>query len=179
MLHIGLISDTHIPSHIRDLPPAVFTLFKGLDLILHAGDIYAASVLDSLEQVAPVYAAGGPTDPAQDARVKTVHLLELEGHLVGLTHDFPPPYNAQRHFRGPLGLVVRGHTHVASIEAVDGIPILNPGSATVPGVSHRMDVPGNAMLLDLDGGSARVRLYQLMPDGPQVREEALLTLPLR
>ncbi len=39
-MRIGLITGTHIPDTERDLPPQVFGIFRGVDLILHAGDIY-------------------------------------------------------------------------------------------------------------------------------------------
>ncbi len=54
---IGLISDTHIPWAVKELPPEVGEAFRGVDLILHAGDIYSHAVLDELERIAPVLAA--------------------------------------------------------------------------------------------------------------------------
>lgn len=44
---IGLIADTHIRG--VPLPPQVLRAFQGVDLILHAGDIYSLDVLDQLE----------------------------------------------------------------------------------------------------------------------------------
>ena len=38
-MRIGLISDTHLPSSIRDPWPEVALAFRQVDLILHAGDI--------------------------------------------------------------------------------------------------------------------------------------------
>jgi len=60
-LLIGLISDTHIDYPSASLPPQVKEAFQGVDLILHAGDIWIPSVLDDLETVAPVMAAWGVT----------------------------------------------------------------------------------------------------------------------
>jgi len=37
---LGLISDTHIPQVTPHLPPEIKDIFKDVDLILHAGDIY-------------------------------------------------------------------------------------------------------------------------------------------
>jgi len=47
-MRIGLLSDTHIPEARSGLPPEVKKAFEGVDLILHAGDIYSLSVLDEL-----------------------------------------------------------------------------------------------------------------------------------
>ena len=61
-MRIGLISDTHIPDVARAIPRNVSRAFSGVDLILHAGDIQLASVLDELERIAPVLAARGDDD---------------------------------------------------------------------------------------------------------------------
>ena len=45
-MKVGVISDTHIPTIAPSLPPAVYEIFKGVDLILHAGDIVELSVLE-------------------------------------------------------------------------------------------------------------------------------------
>ena len=41
MSTLGVITDTHIPQRIKTLPPRVFEVFRGVDRILHAGDINA------------------------------------------------------------------------------------------------------------------------------------------
>jgi putative phosphoesterase len=61
-MRVGLITDTHIPDIEEELPSQVFDVFRGGDLILHAGDIYNMSVLDELERIAPVKAAMGDDD---------------------------------------------------------------------------------------------------------------------
>ena len=89
-MRIGLISDTHIPYDAKALPPQVKDLFKGVDLILHAGDIYLPSVLDELEEIAPVLAARGDDDSLSlSERVKDKHVLNFDGFSVWLTHDLP------------------------------------------------------------------------------------------
>ena len=93
-MKIGLISDTHIPDSRKELWPQVFTAFRGVDLILHAGDIYDLGVIDALREVAPIYAARGNGDDGSsgrmvqpdDDRLRLVWSLELEGLTVGLTH---------------------------------------------------------------------------------------------
>ena len=89
-MRIGLISDTHIPNDAEEIPPQAKELFKGVDLILHAGDIYSSSVLDELEEVAPVLAARGDDDTALvNGRVKEKHVLTFEGFSLWLIHIFP------------------------------------------------------------------------------------------
>ena len=47
---VGLLSDTHIPDHAKKLPDQLKEVFRGVDMILHGGDIFAVSVLDELER---------------------------------------------------------------------------------------------------------------------------------
>jgi len=89
-MRIGLISDTHIPYDTEALPPQAKEIFRGVDLILHAGDIYLSSVLDELEEIAPVLAARGDDDlPSVNGRVKEKHVLDFEGFSLWLIHVFP------------------------------------------------------------------------------------------
>ena len=65
-MRIGLISDTHLPSSIREPWPEVAQAFRQVDLILHAGDIVTPRILDWLEDIAPVLAALGNNDFGMD-----------------------------------------------------------------------------------------------------------------
>jgi len=63
----GLISDTHMPKRWRELPPAVFDLLQGVDLVLHAGDVGELWVLDQLSTIAPTLAVHG-NDVTEEAQ---------------------------------------------------------------------------------------------------------------
>lgn len=93
-MRIGLLSDTHIPDHAKELPAQLKETFRDVDLILHAGDIYTIAVLDELECLAPVLAAEGDDDyePVGDRRVKEKQILTIEGVTIWLTHEKPLVY---------------------------------------------------------------------------------------
>ena len=146
---IGLISDSHIPDARDDLWPEVYAAFRGVDAILHAGDIYSLKVLDWLEQrcQAPIYAARGNGDSGsggrrvtpEDPRLKPVHVLTLGGLRVGLRHVIPDPSPhwtlasfMERNFGGPVDIIVCGDTHVEEIQEMEGVLLINPGSPTYP-----------------------------------------------
>ena len=97
-MRVGVISDTHNPS-VGDEPPAeIIPAFEGVDVIIHAGDIYQPSCLDWLEKIAPVYAVelGAGAHFQEDPRVVDMsRVLELEGHTIGLIHDLMLPGMAQ------------------------------------------------------------------------------------
>ena len=61
-MRIGLISDTHIPTAAKELWPQIYEAFRGVDLIMHAGDLMVPEVIDWLEAVAPVMAVWGNGD---------------------------------------------------------------------------------------------------------------------
>ena len=45
-MRIGLVSDTHIPEAREELWPQVCDAFRGVDLILHGGDLHELRVVD-------------------------------------------------------------------------------------------------------------------------------------
>ncbi len=172
-MRIGLISDTHIPWAERELPPQVFETFKGVDLILHAGDVYSFSVLDQLQRVAPVLAALGDDDyPTDDVRVKQKHVLEIDGQILWLIHEGPyAPISStfiplwwksrlspEDKYKGKPDIIVSGHQHRTIIERTDGLLHISSGSPTL---LHYQKGLGTVGILDIGAGKADVQLIQL------------------
>lgn len=181
-MKIGLISDSHIPSTGRELPPQVARAFAGVDLILHAGDIFLAECLDELERTAPVTAVEYPPSPVlRDPRVVALRrVIELEGHSIGLTHDltipgmgwevmpgaiaakFPPerslPAVLASLFGQPVGIVVFGDTHHPVLEEHQGILFVNPGSPTLP---RQMVKLGTVGILEVTSIGRKARIVEL------------------
>jgi putative phosphoesterase len=167
-MRIGLISDTHQPSDRKSLWDEVRTIFAGVDLILHAGDIVEPVVLDWLEEIAPVLAAKGNNDFGwQDIRVREVQLIEVGGHKVAVMHDMPEglpiPYLLDKYFRGErVDVIVTGHTHVELMHFRDGVLQINPGSATHPHLwSMRLGTIGLLEVVQGDLNAQVLRLGEL------------------
>ena len=104
------------------------------DLIVHAGDFTAASVLEELRTFAPVEAVyGNMDDPALREELTERRLVEVEGARIGLVHIPGPRAGREERlvswFPG-CDAVVYGHTHVPQLERHRGVWILNPGSPT-------------------------------------------------
>ena len=166
-MRVGLLSDTHIPQVEKKLPAALTEAFQGVDLILHAGDIYTPSVLDDLERIAPVFAAMGDDDydledTVADKRVKKMHILKLEGQTLWLVHV--QPYNLGT--QGGLysgqnnipNIIVFGHEHYPMAKRVDNILYINPGSPTF--LHYRRGL-GTVGILDINSDGANARIIQL------------------
>ena len=163
-MKVGIISDTHNPSVGVEPPPEVAIAFQGVDVILHAGDIYVPSCLDWLEEIAPVYAVEMEAEAQfkEDARVvNKTRVLHLGGHTIGLIHDllvpgmvqakhFPP--NAELStaletvFDATVDVVIFGHTHYPVIEEYQGILLVNPGSPILPKQLRRL---GQVAIMEL------------------------------
>ena len=64
-MNVAVIADTHMPRGQRRLPGACVDRLRAADVILHAGDVTAASVLDELEALGPpVHGVHGNMDDA-------------------------------------------------------------------------------------------------------------------
>ncbi len=170
-MRIGLLSDTHIPQAEKELPAELTAAFQGVELILHAGDIYIPSVLDTLECIAPVLAARGDDDYGDtllDSRVKEKHILQLEGQTLWLIHERPYSHTwwQSSWWQSRLSpeqnnrpdIVVFGHEHRTVVQDIDGTLFVNPGSPTF--LHYRRGL-GTVGILDINSGKTEAHILQL------------------
>jgi putative phosphoesterase len=181
-MRIGLISDTHIPSMGPEPPPEVRRAFAGVDLILHAGDIYTEDCIRWLEQIAPVeattswFAGRGEGVP----RVSAPIVVDAGGHAIGVVHKleltplgddvwpgaiatgYPPgasiPHELVDVFGRAVDIVIFGYTHEAMIETHQGVLFVNPGSPTMRKQTRTM---GTVALLDITDSGPAARIIEL------------------
>lgn len=182
-MRIGLVTDTHLPSTIRDLWDEVKDTFAGVDLILHGGDIVTPRVLDWLEDIAPTLAARGNNDGGwDDPRMQDAQWLDLEGWRVVMIHDMEPEERPiatlkDRYLKGAhADIMITGHTHYERLDYRDGVLQMNTGSATHPRLwSTRLGTVG---LLDLAPGKITARIIKLgdSPDLPNPGQELFFDL---
>ena len=152
---IGLISDTH--GHLRS---SVFTVFDGVDLILHAGDVEDPDILTDLMAIAPVTAVSGNVDGSEiRAAVPEEATLEVDGVRIALIHGHQvhPDYRLLPGRFPDAAVIVHGHTHVPRCYSVGEVMIVNPGAA---GKALKGDSPMVA-LLEVVAGRATVKHVEL------------------
>ena len=120
---IGLISDTH--GLVR---PQALEALRGVDLLIHAGDIGKAEVLDALEPIAPLHAIKGNNDRGAWAKkLPDTMILTVGGVKLYLIHDVNElSFEPSKH---GIAAVISGHSHKPSIVERDGVLFVNPGSA--------------------------------------------------
>ncbi len=153
MIRIGLVADTHCPEFLDRLPDALLDGLRGVDLILHAGDVGGASTLARLGEIAPVEAVQGDHDQAMPElplvreveaggrRIVVVHgnrtrLIEEPVTLLGTLSlgtvwpDVRLPAHLRRRFP-QADVIVYGHTHRARADLMEGTLVVNPGAIYV------------------------------------------------
>lgn len=167
---VGLISDTH--GRLDPRVVAAFQREQPLAAIVHAGDVGASpEILWELGAIAPVTAVLGNCDSAIPGfDLEGVARVTVAGVRILAIHDFrdlgPIP--------GDVDVIVRGHSHIPSVQCHGGVQLVNPGSASqrrkqpsctvgvleIPGASHRRVK---------DGASLEVRIIDLDELGPPPR----------
>ena len=134
-MKIGVISDTHIPLKAKGIPVEVLNGLKGVDLILHAGDLIDVSVLEQLRKIAEVKAVVGNMDNPEVVRtLSKKEVVKVNNFKIGLIHGFGPPNGIEERIRGEfegnIDVIVFGHSHSAVNETRNGVLFFNPGSPT-------------------------------------------------
>jgi uncharacterized protein len=148
---IGVISDTH--GWIR---PQAIDALKGVDLILHAGDIGKPDVIAALKTLAPTRLVRGNNDRGRWAADLPERIsMRIGGARILMLHDrktldFDP---AQRGYQ----VVIAGHSHQPSITRISGVLYMNPGSAG----PQRFRLPISVARLTVRGRQVRAKLRLL------------------
>jgi putative phosphoesterase len=133
---IAILADTHLPRGNRRLPEPCLARLRSAELILHAGDISTAGVLDELSALGPAVLAvhGNVDEPALRERLPAELQLELDGVTLAMTHDAGTAKGRVTRLRRRFpraDAVVFGHSHIPLHEAGEGgFQIFNPGSPT-------------------------------------------------
>jgi uncharacterized protein len=128
VIRIGVIADTH-----GLFDPAIQRHFRGVDHILHAGDIGKRSVIGQLERIAPVTAVSGNVDDDK-CGLSSEAVVELAGFCIAIRHILYDGGKLTKEGRAFLDherpdVCVFGHTHQPKVEWVGKTLLFNPGSA--------------------------------------------------
>ncbi len=132
-------------------------LLREASVIVHTGDLTAATVLDELSLLALVEAVHGNMDAAElRARLPERRVVEAEGLRVGVVHDAGGAAGRRERLAGwfpDCDLAAYGHTHLPEIARHGDLWVVNPGSPT-----ERRRAPGHTMAVVRDGEPVLVRL---------------------
>lgn len=162
-MRIALVSDTHVPTSIRRVPEALLEAVRGVDRILHAGDLIEYAVFEQLDAIAPTTAVSGNMDPPElKTKLRDRELLQIAGRTIGLSHghqrhalqdryiafsyddpEFDLFYQAMVTQLPGAEIIVFGHFHQPVVKHWNDVLFINPGSIAPP---HRRPT---CALLDL------------------------------
>jgi uncharacterized protein len=153
MARIGVISDTH-----GLLRPEAVVALRGVEHILHAGDIGTAEVLEELAKIAPVTAVRGNNDKGPwAARIAEHEVFKVGSHSIYMLHDLAEldldPATAG------FAAVITGHSHKPKMESRAGVLFLNPGSAG----PRRFKLPVTLATLEVKRGGLHAEIHELLP----------------
>ena len=149
-LRIAVLSDTH-----GLLRPEVVASVKGVDHILHAGDVGDPVILDALAAIAPLTAIRGNVDTSgRCGQLPATEMVEIGGVTFYLVHsiadlDISPTAAGVR-------VVVSGHSHKPLQETRNGVLYLNPGSVG----PRRFRLPIAMAFLTITDGQIEVKPVQ-------------------
>jgi putative phosphoesterase len=136
---IGLISDTH-----GLLRPCALRAMQGAELIIHAGDVGDAAILDALSKIAPVVVVRGNVDTEQWAEALPITAVADAGATqIYVLHDVKQ-LDVNPKTAG-FSIVVSGHSHRPGQTERGGVIYINPGSAG----PRRFQLPITVARLDL------------------------------
>ena len=120
---VGVISDTH-----GLLRPEATEALKGSDLIVHAGDVGGAQILEQLRAIAPTFAVRGNVDTGEWAKaLPMTDVVEVGQLQLYVLHDIAA-LDLDPTAAG-FAAVIYGHSHRPDAEIRHGVLFLNPGSA--------------------------------------------------
>jgi putative phosphoesterase len=121
----------------KSIPREVFKIFENAEFIVHAGDLVNLSVIDELEQIAPVLAVYGNMDePAVRSKLPKMDSLKISDWKIGVMHDPSALFGAGKMREiareNSFDVLVYGHTHSPHVKRDEKTLFINPGSPTNP-----------------------------------------------
>ena len=151
---IGLVADTH-----GELRAGVHSALAGVELILHAGDVGGAEILDELRMIAPVKAVQGNTDPIDDPQLPPAVTLEIGGLMIHMSHGnevgVPSPAKLMAVYAADV--IVYGHTHRSLVMRDGNRLVVNPGAAG----PRRFNLRPSVGVLTIVEGEVEVEIVEI------------------
>ena len=148
---VGVISDTH-----GLFRPEAANALRRSELIVHAGDVGDAEVIERLRAIAATVAVRGNSDKgAWATALPTTDVVEVGTVSIYLLHELSG-LDLDPKMAG-FAAVISGHSHRPSAELREGVLYLNPGSAG----PRRFALPIAVAKLQVIGGSLSHEIIEL------------------
>lgn len=162
MTRIAIVSDTHVPSRAAEVPDWVRERIANADYVVHAGDFDSEPAYESVVDLSTdLTAVKGNMDPVSLGLPK-VATLSVDGVDFVVTHGSGPIHGYEERVasivadENPDAIGIAGHTHQVMDEVVDGVRLLNPGSATGASPARTVSI----MTADVEDGEVGVTVHE-------------------
>lgn len=165
---VAVLSDTHVPGREAEIPAWVCRHIETADHTVHAGDFDALETLTLVDDLAQdlTAVAGNIDPPAVDlpdvATVQVEDVTFVVVHGTGPHESWPERVAGivreavdRDAVSGPV-VGVAGHTHTPTDTVVDGLRLLNPGSATGARPATRTTM----LTVEVDGEALDVEVHE-------------------
>ena len=129
-MKIGVVADTHS----KNLPKQMLDDFKGVELIVHAGDFCSLDVLEHFKKLKEVRAVHGNMDEHNVRKeLPRRQVFNIGPFVIGIYHGEGAPNQlldkVKEEFKTEkVDAVIFGHSHRPFNEVVDNVLYFNPGS---------------------------------------------------
>ena len=151
-MKIGVVSDTH-----GLFRPEIKRALKGVERILHLGDVGDISVLKELGKIAPVTAVRGNVDrEGPSSELPETEVVLIADRYVYMLHDLKLLHLDPA--AGKFAAVLFGHTHLPNFDVRKGVLYFNPGSCG----PRRFKLPVTVGVLKVNkDGEFKVKIIKL------------------
>ena len=152
---LGVISDTH-----GKFDEAIVPIFRGVDCIIHGGDVGKVEVVERLERIAPVLAVEGNND--SPGLFPSERIERLAGRTILVRHIFGELHQIGKKERAIIqriapDIVIFGHSHRPYEARLGNTVLFNPGSAG----PRRFSLPRTVGLLLIGDSSIETQIKHL------------------
>ncbi len=133
---LTILADTHVPVRARDLPATVWAAIDAADVVVHAGDWVAPSILDAVQARARrlVGVFGNNDGPELRRQLPEIATAVIGGVRIAVVHETGGRDGRER--RADVAfpdtdVLIFGHSHIPwDTVSPAGMRLLNPGSPT-------------------------------------------------
>ncbi|MCX7966265.1 MAG: metallophosphoesterase [Syntrophorhabdaceae bacterium] len=132
MIKIGVLSDTHLHTVNDALKDLLKNEFRGIDMIIHAGDMTSVVVYDYLKNWKLLAVRGNMDDYDLKEIIPPKRVEMIKNKRIGIVHGSGSPYGIEqrvrREFDEQVDIIIFGHSHMPAKKEINGILFFNPGS---------------------------------------------------
>ncbi len=162
-MKVLVISDTHAFTSVID----GLIRAENPDVLFHLGDFQADLKFSELKNSIPVYSVIGNCDdyysssltPGAEICVdlEGVRIFALHGHTRGMRQDINRGIYAA--LEKEANVLLYGHTHIPMWDNIEGLTVVNPGTAR----ARAVDNPTYA-ILNIENGKVSGRIYPVLKE---------------